>query len=395
MKNFFIFAFTLLNIALPTSSYALSFAEGTVFIDADTESECKSLGGEFMEWANETFCTQTPRDEIPSPFSDIPSKHENAQAIDYMKTQKIIGGYPDGTFQAKKPINRAELTKVVVAFNYDESEIQSCDLDTIKLLDVSQDAWYAPYICLAKANNIVKGYDDGTFKPAQNVNLAEASKIMGKGVRSSLSDGNDIWFRPYMEYFSNKNALPTTLTAFNQNLNRGQVSEMLFRVKARVSNKESLKYGEGALSAPEVPETTTPPPLACAACPEGTISKGMTDTRCGTCEPIEEPQESNAEYLELNTENLEIYLGKRKIALFFHADWCPSCRTANTEIAENIKTFPNDTVVLKANFDTETKLREKFGITQQHSVVIINKKNEVVQKLAYGFTIDQLKLALK
>ena len=34
--------------------------------------------------------------------------------------------------------------------------------------DVRNDR-YASFVCYAKEHNIVKGYDDGTFKPAQNV----------------------------------------------------------------------------------------------------------------------------------------------------------------------------------------------------------------------------------
>jgi N-acetylmuramoyl-L-alanine amidase len=43
--------------------------------------------------------------------------------------------------------------------------------------DVDQEEWYAPYLCYAKTNNIIKGYPDGSAKPDNSVTIAEALKI--------------------------------------------------------------------------------------------------------------------------------------------------------------------------------------------------------------------------
>lgn len=40
--------------------------------------------------------------------------------------------------------------------------------------------WYAPYICYAKSKNWLNGYPDGKFKPEQTVNKAETMKILLK-----------------------------------------------------------------------------------------------------------------------------------------------------------------------------------------------------------------------
>ena len=37
--------------------------------------------------------------------------------------------------------------------------------------------WFAPFVCAGMANGIVGGYPDGTFRPEQNINVAEALKI--------------------------------------------------------------------------------------------------------------------------------------------------------------------------------------------------------------------------
>lgn len=44
--------------------------------------------------------------------------------------------------------------------------------------DVSADDWFAPYVCVAKTNGIINGYLDGTFKPNNNISYAESLKII-------------------------------------------------------------------------------------------------------------------------------------------------------------------------------------------------------------------------
>jgi hypothetical protein len=44
--------------------------------------------------------------------------------------------------------------------------------------DVSVNDWFSGLVAYAKANNIVSGYSDGSFKPAQQVTRAEASKML-------------------------------------------------------------------------------------------------------------------------------------------------------------------------------------------------------------------------
>lgn len=111
-----------------------------------------------------------------SPFnnlSDVPKTHPNSEAINSLFEQKIINGYPDGTFKPDSPINRAELTKLVVATKLTPSA------DTYKncFPDVKKE-WFAPYICYAKEQGWIFGYDDGKFMPSNNVNRVEALKII-------------------------------------------------------------------------------------------------------------------------------------------------------------------------------------------------------------------------
>ncbi|MBM6403004.1 thioredoxin family protein [Phycicoccus sp. CSK15P-2] len=59
-----------------------------------------------------------------------------------------------------------------------------------------------------------------------------------------------------------------------------------------------------------------------------------------------------------------------KVVLFFHADWCPSCRATEAAIAE--KGVPAGLTVVEVDYDSETDLRKQYGITQQHTFVQVD-----------------------
>lgn len=111
---------------------------------------------------------------IPQAFPDVPAGHTNYNAIGMWSEDEVIKGYPDGTFKPDGNINRAELTKMIVAWiagDADLSSYKNCFPDV-------KEEWFAPYVCYAKSKDWVGGYPDGTFKPSNPVNRVEAIKIV-------------------------------------------------------------------------------------------------------------------------------------------------------------------------------------------------------------------------
>jgi len=54
---FFVSLFFTVLLSFGSSLHALSFIEGTKFLDANTKSECDALWGNFTEWYEEIYCT--------------------------------------------------------------------------------------------------------------------------------------------------------------------------------------------------------------------------------------------------------------------------------------------------------------------------------------------------
>ncbi len=82
--------------------------------------------------------------------------------------------------------------------------------------------------------------------------------------------------------------------------------------------------------------------------------------------------------------------GKRHI-LFFHAAWCPTCKKLDTAIKNASSDLAG--TVLKVDYDNELELRKEFGITLQHTLVVIDKDGNVEDTIVGG-TVEDIKAAL-
>lgn len=91
-------------------------------------------------------------------------------------TRGFIQGDGDGKVRPSHSITRAEFTKMlVVASGKFDPQVKYTLPD---FTDVNSKAWYAPYIACAVENGIVNGYNDNTFKPTQSINRQEAAQMI-------------------------------------------------------------------------------------------------------------------------------------------------------------------------------------------------------------------------
>ncbi|WP_420594070.1 thioredoxin family protein [Deinococcus sp.] len=73
-----------------------------------------------------------------------------------------------------------------------------------------------------------------------------------------------------------------------------------------------------------------------------------------------------------------------KRVLFFHATWCPNCKQADADINANLKDLPKDIVIFKTDYDKEVALKKQYGITYQHTFVLVDDKGTAIRKWAGG-----------
>jgi thiol-disulfide isomerase/thioredoxin len=82
-------------------------------------------------------------------------------------------------------------------------------------------------------------------------------------------------------------------------------------------------------------------------------------------------------------------LGKTEnTVVFFHANWCPSCRAANSGISSGV--VPENLTILKADYDSETELKKKYGVTTQHTFVLVDAQGEMIKKWVGGTSVEDI-----
>jgi len=184
-------------------------------------------------------------------FSDVAPAHVNIDAINYVRDNGIVAGYPDGTFGPANLINRAEFVTMMVRTRFDQARIDSCT--AARFPDAPASEWYGKFVCVAVAEGIIAGYPDGTFKPANSLNFAEASAILAQSYGLPKS-GDVTWYEPFVNGLAGRNAVPATIYAFDKNVTRGEIAEMIYRLDANVDTKLSLTYDAIDKNELEVPE---------------------------------------------------------------------------------------------------------------------------------------------
>jgi len=161
-------------------------------------------------------------------FSDIGTSSKYREAIEFVTEQGIVGGYEDGTYQPEKTLNRAELLKMTIEANYDDSEINKYTSKKC-FSDIREDSWYEKYVCFAKNKGIIDGYDDGTFRPTDDINTVEALKITINTLGYQYENHGGAWYEGIVKEASNRKLLSPDITSFSGEFNRGQMADLVTR----------------------------------------------------------------------------------------------------------------------------------------------------------------------
>lgn len=80
----------------------------------------------------------------------------------------------------------------------------------------------------------------------------------------------------------------------------------------------------------------------------------------------------------------------QKVALFFHATWCPSCKALDKVINSSLSSILADTLIVKVDYDTSTDLKKKYRVVGQHTTVILNADGSEKSKKLGARSISEI-----
>lgn len=133
-------------------------------------------------------------------FTDIPETNSVYTAVNVLNKIGVINGYEDGSFKPENNVTRAEFTAMLLRTR-GLGSIGSLSLENPPFPDVSTSdvSWAIGNIRTAREMNIINGYDDGTFKPNNNVLYEEAVKMIvcALGYGEMSPEGTE-WYSKYI-----------------------------------------------------------------------------------------------------------------------------------------------------------------------------------------------------
>lgn len=150
------------------------------------------------------------------------------ETVDELTELKILDGYDDGTFNPDGLISRAEISKIIATITgYTEGvvEIESFP-------DVDESHWAFEYVKYCKTSDGIDGYDDGTFRPNENVTYAEAVKICLSAVGYNhliVLPDDVVWYEPWLDMAVEYKVIDNKDKDPNAKATRLEVAEMVVR----------------------------------------------------------------------------------------------------------------------------------------------------------------------
>ena len=146
-----------------------------------------------------------------------------------MSDLDIMNGYPDGSLHLNDKLTRAQFSKIIInASKYKNSVSAKSTISPFG--DVQYSSWYAPYVSVAVANDIIKGYPDASFKPDNNVTLEEAVSVSLSVIGYTSDDFGSSWPYGQINLASSIGLLENVTAQVGSEMNRQDAMQLIYNM---------------------------------------------------------------------------------------------------------------------------------------------------------------------
>lgn len=161
-------------------NYVIGYTDGTIRPNNDiSRAEVATIFFRLLtDEAREQYTTTA------GDFTDVKAGMWCNRAIATLTNMGIIKGYTDGSFQPNKSITRAELATIIARF-------AKLDVNTKTFSDINGH-WAQKNIELAAGNGWINGYEDGTFRPNNNITRAETFAMINRVLDRQTESVSDL-----------------------------------------------------------------------------------------------------------------------------------------------------------------------------------------------------------
>jgi len=270
--------------------------------------------------------------------------------LDRMHTQWLTKYNTETEFRGNDPITRWASAKFIdqyAQFMQLDKTYSSCEFSDI----ADYDSTLVPHILEACAYGLLK-WSDGKFMPTNNITEAQWITMVMRSLYGFQDETGTPWYNKYYALgvqagiisSQDIDALASTILTREKLWQRFYAAAHLW--EGDTSTKTSAeKEIEQAIAIEQW--TQVSPKTNTVAWPNG--------------------------YMVYNEAKVEQALAAgQRVYLYFHADRCPSCRALDKNLSAE-DNYPKDLVVFKIDYDNATTLKTTYGISQQHTLIKIDK----------------------
>lgn len=111
-------------------------------------------------------------------FNDVPDNHWAKDQIELAKKHGIINGIDDKNFAPDRPVSREEMSVMLNRVLGFETEI--IELRKPLFNDVEEERWSYEGLFSMAFKGLIRGYEDGSFKPVDNVTRAQMASLLNR-----------------------------------------------------------------------------------------------------------------------------------------------------------------------------------------------------------------------
>lgn len=120
------------------------------------------------------FAVPQPDVQAASKFSDISEKSPLYNDIVELANRGILNGYKDGSFRPNDALTRGQAAKILVNI----LGLSTSNNTIVEFLDIPSNHVYAKEIAALKKTGIIKGFQDGTFRPNAPITRNQMAKML-------------------------------------------------------------------------------------------------------------------------------------------------------------------------------------------------------------------------
>mgnify|MGYP004457591977 FL=1 len=159
-----------------------------------------------------------------------------------------VAGYEDNTIKPDNNITRAEAAALIsrISSGFDSDK----DYDVSKFADVDSGAWFAKNVGYAAENNIVRGYEDGSFRPQNTITREEFAAMICRFMKYDTSASevfsdvpSEHWAAPYIAAMKANGIISgyeDGSFGLGRNITRAETIAIINRALGRVPNEEKI-----------------------------------------------------------------------------------------------------------------------------------------------------------